>query len=249
VRSLQRWLAISCLVCAIWATYLSLRSVTLPEASLVDPSIIQTEPVQDLSNGRAFTMTIKGYTYTLTPKAMYDIAGLVVSQHRGDALFNLGHKEDPGNIKDVCVVWGEAVTNHLIPASSAIARRIQAIHVGDQIRMTGLLVDYTVTRDGQTIFTRRTSLTRSDTGNGACEILYVTDLAVVARGNHLEADAGSYAWYASLALLVALLTVGSSDRPSRSDRYGSAPADHAPDRDDEPILLACCVFQVRGPGQ
>ena len=111
MRSLQHWLALSCLACAICATYLSLRSVTLPEASLVDPSITQREPVQDLSNGRAFTTTIKDYTYTLTPKATYDIAGLVVSQHRGDALFNLGHKEDPGNIKDVCVVWGEAVSN------------------------------------------------------------------------------------------------------------------------------------------
>jgi hypothetical protein len=242
VRALQRGLALACLVCVICATYLSLRSVTLPEAALIDPAITETEPVQELSNGRVFTTTIKGYTYTLTPKATYEIAGLVVSQHRGDALFNLGHKADPGNIKDVCVVWGEAVSNgsyrkvkftsgeftcsyswsgivtppfnpekasnnHLIPASSAIARRIQAIHIGDQIRMTGLLVDYTVTKDGQAIFTRQTSLTRGDTGNGACEILYVTDLAVVARGNHLEADAGSYAWYASVALLVALLTV------------------------------------------
>jgi hypothetical protein len=35
----------------------------------------------------------------------------VVSQHRGDALFNLYHQADPGNIQDVCVVWGAAVTN------------------------------------------------------------------------------------------------------------------------------------------
>jgi hypothetical protein len=70
--------------------------------------------------------------------------------------------------------------------------------------MAGLLVDYKVTKDGQDIFTRQTSLTRGDTGNGACEILYVTDLSVVAKGNHGQADAGSYAWYTSLALFVAL---------------------------------------------
>lgn len=149
-----------------------------------------------------------------------------MSQHRGDALLNLYHQADPGNIRDVCVVWGEDVTNgsyrkvtfwsgeftcsyrwsgaltlafnpekasnnHLIPADPAVAARIGAIHVGDQIRMTGLLVDYTVTRDGQEIFTRRTSLTRGDTGNGACEILYVTDLAVVVAGDHRRADAGA----------------------------------------------------------
>ncbi len=239
MRTVQRWLGISLVACVICATYLSLRDVALPEASSIDRAIKEAEPLQEISHGRVFTTTIKGYTYTLTPKATYDISGLVVSQHRGDALFNLGHKADPGNIKDVCVVWGEAVTNgsyrkvkftsgeftcsyswtgvvtprfkpekssnnHLIPADRAMARRIRAIHVGDQIRMTGLLVDYKVTKDGQDIFTRQTSLTRGDTGNGACEILYVTDLSVVAKGNHWQADAGSYAWYASLALFVGL---------------------------------------------
>jgi hypothetical protein len=239
VRIIQRWLAVSFVLCVICAIYLSFRDVALPDASLIDRTITEAEPLQEISEGRAFTTIIKGYTYTLTPKATYDISGLVVSQHRGDALFNLDHKADPGNIKDVCVAWGEAITNgsyrkvrftsgeftcsyrwsgvitppfnpekasnnHLIPANDTMARRIRAIHVGDQIRMTGLLVDYKVTKDGREIFTRRTSLTRSDTGNGACEILYVTDLSVVARGNRGQADAGSYAWYASLALLAAL---------------------------------------------
>lgn len=239
MRAIQRCLSISFVVCVICAIYLSLRDVALPDASLIDRTIKEAEPLQDVSDRRAFTTIIKGYTYTLTPKATYDISGLVVSQHRGDALLNLDHKADPGNIKDVCVVWGEDITNgsyrkvkftsgeftcsfswsgvitppfnpekvsnnHLIPANNTIAGQIRAIHVGDQIRMTGLLVDYKVTKDGQAIFTRRTSLTRNDTGNGACEILYVTDLSVVARGHHLQADAGRYGWYTSLALFVAL---------------------------------------------
>jgi len=32
----------------------------------------------------------------------------------------------------------------------------------------------------------------------------VTDLSVLAQGNHLQADAGRYAWYASLGLFLAL---------------------------------------------
>jgi len=199
----------------------------------------ETEPVQEASDRPVFTTVIKGYTYTLTPKAIYDISGLVVSQHSGDALLNLDHKADPGNIKDVCVVWGEAITNgsyqkvkyasgeftcsfswsggltpplntekisnnHLIPADTIIAQRIRTIRIGDQVRMKGLLVDYRVTSKGREIFSRRTSLTRSDTGNGACEILYVTEISVVRAGNHLEADAAKYAWYTSLGLLVAL---------------------------------------------
>lgn len=239
MRILQRYLAISLLLCVVCAIYFALREVSLPEVARIDRTIREAEPLQEVSERAAFTTTIGGYTYTLTPRATYEISGLVVSQHRSDALFNLYHQADPGNIRDVCVVWGEAITNgsyrkvkfssgeftcsfswsgaltppfkpekasnsHLIPANRAIARHIGSIRVGDQIRMTGLLVDYKVTREGQDIFTRRTSLTRDDTGNGACEILYVTDLSVVARGDHLEADAGRYLWYTSLALLVAL---------------------------------------------
>ena len=248
MRILQRYLAISVLLCAAGAAYLSLRDVPLPDPSRIDPAVKETEPLQEASDGAAFTATIKGYTYTLTPRATYAISGLVVSQHRGDALLNLYHQADPGNIKDVCVVWGEAITNgsyrkvkfwsgeftcsyawsgtltppfvpdkasnnHLIPASPAVAGQIGAIHVGDQIRMRGLLVDYTVTRDGRRIFTRRTSLVRNDTDNGACEILYVTDLAVIAPGHRLRADAGRYCWYTSLALLGALGVVWLARRP------------------------------------
>jgi hypothetical protein len=239
VRILQRYLTVSLLLCLVGAGYLATRDVALPDPSRIDRAIKDAEPLQRASERGAFTTTIEGYTYTLTPRAAYEIAGLVVSQHRGDALFNLYHQADPGNIRDVCVVWGEAVTNgsyrkvkfssgeftcsyswsgaltpafrpekasnnHLVPADRAIARRIGAIRVGDQIRMTGLLVDYTVTKDGQDVFSRRTSLTRGDTGNGACEILYVTGLSVVARGDQRQADATRVLWYASLALLVAL---------------------------------------------
>jgi hypothetical protein len=237
------------LLCVVCAIYLALRDAPLPEPSRIASTIKEAEPLQEANDRGAFITTIKGYTYTLTPKATYDIFGLVVSQHRGDALLNLYHQADPGNIRDVCVVWGEDITNgsyrkvkfwsgeftcsyswsgvltpafnpekasnnHLIPADGAIARQIGAIHVGDQIRMTGLLVDYKVTRDGQDIFTRRTSLVRNDTDNGACEILYVTGLSVVAPGDHLQADAGRYMWYTSLALLVALGVVWFVRRPS-----------------------------------
>ena len=235
----QRWLAMVFVLCSCVATYLSLRDVDLPGPSLIHETIKESEPAQGASARPAFTTVIKGYTYTLTPRAVYDISGLVVSQHSGDALLNLDHKADPGNIKDVCVVWGEAISNgsyqkmkyasgeftcsfswtggltppfnpekisnnHLIPADAAVAKRIRTIRIGDQIRMKGLLVDYTVTSQGREVFTRRTSLTRSDTGNGACEILYVTEISVVRAGNHLEADAAKYAWYTSLGMLVAL---------------------------------------------
>jgi hypothetical protein len=239
MRLVQDAIAVALVLCVVAAFYFSLRDVALPDPARIDPAVSESEPIQVNANRPPFTVAINGYTYALVPKATYDITGLVVSQHRGDAFLNLYHKADPGNIKDVCVVWGEDVTNgsyqkvrfrseefscyyewsgiltprfnpekisnnHLIPATPEVAAAIRAIHIGDQIRMQGLLVDYSVSRAGRDIFTRRTSLTRKDTGPGACEILYVTDLSVVARGDHLALDAGRYAWWASLGLFVAL---------------------------------------------
>jgi hypothetical protein len=83
--------------------------------------VIRTRPSRP-----AFTTTIKDYTYTLTPRATYDIAGLVVSQHRGDALFNLYHQADPGNIRDVCVVWGGALTPAFNPEKGVEQSRAMA---------------------------------------------------------------------------------------------------------------------------
>ena len=242
MRTLQRGLAIGLLLAIAGALYFGIRDVPLPEAFRIHRQVTEGEPLQEPAARPPFTTTIAGYTYTLTPRATYDISGLVVSQHRGDALFNLYHQTDPGNIRDVCVVWGESIANgsyrkvqfwsgeftcsfawssaisppfkpetasnnHLLPADAAIARRIGGIQIGDQVRMTGLLVDYTVTKDGREIFTRRTSLTRGDTGNGACEILYVTALTVVAPGDHLRANAARYCGYASLALLGAIVAI------------------------------------------
>jgi hypothetical protein len=239
VKLAQHYLALAFALCVIGAIYLSLRDIALPDPSFVDAAIKEGEPLQEVTDQRQFTAIIKGYTYTITPRATYHIAGLVVSQHRGDALFNMYHQADPGNVEDVCVVWGEAIANgsyrkvtytsgeftcyfswsgrldppfnpekmsnnHLIPADDLVAHRIRGLRIGDQIRMIGLLVDYNVSSNGRNVFTRQTSLTRKDTGNGACEILYVTDLHVVRPGNHLEANAATYAWYASVGLLVAL---------------------------------------------
>jgi hypothetical protein len=239
MRVAQHCLALGFGLCVIGAIYLSVRDIPLPDVSRIDDTITQGEPLQAVTDQRVFTAIIKGYTYTITPRATYAISGLVVSQHRGDALFNMYHKADPGNVEDVCVVWGEAIANgsyrkvtyesgeftcyyswsgilsppfnpekmannHLIPANDTVAHQIRGIRPGDQIRMNGLLVDYRVSSGGRDVFTRQTSLTRKDTGNGACEIVYVTDMHVIRPGSHLEADAAAYAWYTSLALLVAL---------------------------------------------
>lgn len=58
---------------------------------------------------------------------------------------------------------------HLIPANEQIASRIADIRVNDWVTLEGQLVQV-VFQEG----TWTSSLTRSDSGDGACEILYVT---------------------------------------------------------------------------
>jgi len=60
--------------------------------------------------------------------------------------------------------------NHLITADPAIRQRIADVAVGDQIHFEGYLSSYS----NASGFHRGTSTTRQDTGNGACETVYVT---------------------------------------------------------------------------
>lgn len=111
MRILQRYLAIGLLLAVAGSLYFAIRDVPLPEALRIHRQVTEGEPQQEATNHAPFTTTIGGYTYTLSPRATYDITGLVVSQHRGDVRFNLYHQADPGNVRDVCVVWGESIAN------------------------------------------------------------------------------------------------------------------------------------------
>ena len=58
---------------------------------------------------------------------------------------------------------------HMIPADDAVRKSLLALRRGDLVRISGYLVNVS-SQDG---FVWRTSTTRKDTGNGACEIVYV----------------------------------------------------------------------------
>ncbi len=63
---------------------------------------------------------------------------------------------------------------HMIPSSDDIARRLKAVKSGDIVHIRGYLVQ-AVSSDG---WTWRSSMTREDTGAGACELIFVQDLDV-----------------------------------------------------------------------
>ncbi|MBT8088682.1 MAG: hypothetical protein KJO01_00590 [Gammaproteobacteria bacterium] len=65
--------------------------------------------------------------------------------------------------------------NHLISDDETIRKQVKKIAIGDQIRVRGYLASYISEKGGK----RGTSTTRTDTGNGACETLFVERFEII----------------------------------------------------------------------
>jgi len=63
---------------------------------------------------------------------------------------------------------------HLLPANNGVWRSLRGVRVGEIVHLEGLLVDVQSPETGVI----RTSLTRDDTGAGACEVIYVESVAL-----------------------------------------------------------------------
>lgn len=65
--------------------------------------------------------------------------------------------------------------NHMIPANKKIKNQLISIKKGDYVQFEGFLVNVYSTVENES-FTWNSSDSRIDTGDGACEIIYVTDV-------------------------------------------------------------------------
>lgn len=65
---------------------------------------------------------------------------------------------------------------HLIPADDNVAKIIKAVKAGQIIEIDGQLVE---AENTETKWTWKSSLTRNDTGGGACELIFVKALRIV----------------------------------------------------------------------
>ena len=66
--------------------------------------------------------------------------------------------------------------NHLIAENQSVKTAIKKIKTGDVIRLTGYLVNVNANNPDGSIFWWNSSTTRKDSGDGACEVIYVTDV-------------------------------------------------------------------------
>lgn len=85
--------------------------------------------------------------------------------------------------------------NHLLSDDIRVRDRVQDINIGDQIRVRGYLANYAGPSGG----VRGTSTTRTDTGDGACETIYVEHFEIVRAATSFW----RISMYASLLTLLA----------------------------------------------
>jgi hypothetical protein len=79
--------------------------------------------------------------------------------------------EPPVPLKEIVC---HASNNHVIAANSQVASTVKRLRAGQFVQMQGYLVNVT----GPNGFHWNTSLTRTDDGNGACEVFYVNTITV-----------------------------------------------------------------------
>lgn len=86
--------------------------------------------------------------------------------------------------------------NHLLSGDETIRSAVRNLRVGDQIRIKGWLASYSANGGPK----RGTSTIRTDTGNGACETIYVRDYQL------LEQSEGPWRGRMKLGLLLMLIS-------------------------------------------
>lgn len=195
----MRWKRLLFLVCLIWAAWHSWSTRTLHHSGGI---LIQDDPLQ----ANTSAADIQQGDFTLTPRAQFSIAARVLSRERYlsgrtadlspiDLALGWGPMSDSQILEKIDISQGgrfyywrtqnppipvseissHSANMHMIPANDYVRGQLLNIRQGDLIRLQGQLVDIH-TRDG---WHWRTSTSRTDTGAGACEIIWVENLSLL----------------------------------------------------------------------
>ena len=97
------------------------------------------------------------------------LAQLSISQ--GGRWYRYSWKTDPPI--PVNEIVRSSANMHMVPADDAVAEALRDVDAGDRVRIDGWLVQVN-TPDG---WRWRSSLTREDSGGGACEVVYVCSVS------------------------------------------------------------------------
>ena len=85
--------------------------------------------------------------------------------------------ELPSPIPEQQIIFNSS-NMHMIPASKGIERSLKKLREGDIVLIRGYLVDV----DHDSGWYWRSSMSRNDTGDGACELVFVESMSVEGSG-------------------------------------------------------------------
>lgn len=91
--------------------------------------------------------------------------------------------------------------NHLLTDNEEIGVKLKKVKKGDQVTLKGYLVEYSNTEG----YSRGTSVTRQDTGNGACETIFLSDIEIVSQNQPVYSLVSTISFYATLGSLIAFM--------------------------------------------
>ena len=143
--------------------------------------------------------------YRITPVATFDIRARVIAAARYrfgreadlspvDLVLGWGAMSDSNVLKQISfsqsgraytwwtkalpiprdMIESHSANMHMIPVNSEIEKQLKSIRPGNMVHLKGLLVEV-ISKEG---WRWKSSLTRTDTGGGACELIWVESLFV-----------------------------------------------------------------------
>ena len=95
--------------------------------------------------------------------------------------------------------------NHLLASDPAVQEKIRSLGFGDQVKVTGKLVDYYPA--GQPDRARKSSLIRTDEGDGACEVFFVENIEILKAPNEIWRKLFKLGQWGSIATLLAIVAL------------------------------------------
>lgn len=76
--------------------------------------------------------------------------------------------------------WTDISNNHLLTENNQIKKQLMEAEIGDVVHFKGILTDYHNVDNGGW---RKTSIKRTDTGNGACEVVYLDEFDIIKKAH------------------------------------------------------------------
>jgi len=184
----------------IWVFFIHERTVTYGEG-VVAPA----EPIQKKSTATPFLFK---QHYTVTPLADFSIEARILAKERYrfdqsaelspiDLVLGWGKMSDEAVLAEIDISQGNrwyywqtdtfpvsrheiethSANMHLIPQNDEIEDKLLKLHVGEIVKISGYLVKI----DGHDGMYWQSSLSRSDTGAHACEVVFVKEVEVKER--------------------------------------------------------------------